>query len=91
MNDHDMLCSQMAQSLHALIDLEESGIDSAILAQHLDQCPPCCEELQVLSLMKSLVARACCDDKAPEDTWTKISLQITQIQVEITRVSEGPE
>ncbi len=83
---HEVPCSQIADSLSAFLDQEHSDMEATVLRHHLEECPPCAQEADAIQVVKSLVARACCEEPAPDAVWAKISLQITQIQVEITRV-----
>lgn len=78
-------CTQVLLSLSAYIDSEPAAIDANIIHNHLEICPPCLAEVQMLQLLKTVVARSCCPDPAPERVRTRVLAQITRIQVQIAR------
>jgi mycothiol system anti-sigma-R factor len=84
-NAHEIPCTEIMTAMLLMIDNEKSAIEQALIIHHLEECPPCQKEHDVSAIVKSLVARSCGSDAAPEAFHAKVWTQITQIQVEITR------
>ncbi|CAB4336696.1 MAG: mycothiol system anti-sigma-R factor [Actinobacteria bacterium] len=82
-------CSQVQAALSAYVDGEPCAVEHNIIHHHLDACPACLAESEVIQLIKVVVARSCCAEPAPERVRARVIAQITRIQVQITRSEPG--
>jgi mycothiol system anti-sigma-R factor len=57
---HELDCSSALEHLYEYLDGEDGPIDVARIAAHLDECAPCLMEYDVERIVKSIVARSCC-------------------------------
>ena len=88
---HDVPCTEVVSAVFAFIDNEPTDLERSLLEHHFAECPPCQEEAEISALLKALVARSCCEEPAPNQIRARITAQITQIQVEISRVQKDPQ
>ena len=72
-------CQQIVESLLLMIDQEQCPVSTEAIEQHLAECLSCCAERDTLALVKSLIARSCCQEQAPLEVRVKITQLITQI------------
>ncbi len=61
------------------------------IRQHLDGCSPCLKRFGLEQDVRSLVARCCGSDRAPETLSERIRVQITQVTIESSRVEYRAE
>lgn len=64
-----------------LLEFLESTLDAATSAQitsHLDECPPCVDHMPGDVEVQTLVARGCCNEKAPDAVRVRIETQVRQ-------------
>ena len=87
---HELPCTEALAVMYLYLDNEELPCEREIVATHLVECPRCQEQFASETLIKTLIARALCDQRAPQDVHTQIIATITQIQLEITMVHEHP-
>lgn len=88
---HDIPCTEVVSAVFAFIDNEPTALERSLIEHHFAECPPCQEEAEISALLKALVARSCCEEPAPSQIRARITAQITQIQVEISRVQKDPQ
>ena len=84
-NAHEIPCTEIMTAMLLMIDNETSAIERTIVVHHLQECPPCQKEYDSSVIVKSLVARSCGGQLAPEPIRTRVWTEITQIQLEISR------
>ncbi len=88
---HEIPCTEVVGAVFAFLDNEPTALERSLIEHHFAECPPCQEEAEISALLKALVARSCCEDPAPDQIRARITAQITQIQVEISRVQKDPQ
>ncbi len=88
---HEVPCAEIVGAVFAYIDDEPTALERSLIQHHFEECPPCQSEAQLSALVKALVARACCEEPAPAQVRARITTQITQIQVEISRVQKDSQ
>lgn len=82
-HEHDIDCGQALERMYLFLDNEMQDADCARIRQHLADCEPCLEQYDMEGLVKSLVQRSCCSDKAPEELRQKVMARIAQVRTEI--------
>jgi mycothiol system anti-sigma-R factor len=58
---------------------------------HLDGCAPCLRQFGLEQDVKSLVARCCGGDVAPDGLRSRIRIRLTQVTIETTSLEYLPE
>jgi len=81
--NHATPCSEVLQAIHLIVDQEETTLSISALEQHLDECESCCEQHEELKILKTLVSRACFNDKVSLQMRQRISATIVEIQAEL--------
>lgn len=75
-------CDDVLKDLYLYLDDESDiGLRNRI-RQHLDACGPCLEQYGLEQDVRSLVARCCGSDRAPETLHTRIRARISEISGE---------
>jgi mycothiol system anti-sigma-R factor len=82
-NHHDLDCESALDHLYEYLDGEEGPIEAAKIAQHLDECGPCLAEYDVERIIKSLVARSCCEH-APSQLRARVVSELASVRIQIT-------
>jgi mycothiol system anti-sigma-R factor len=81
---HDVDCAEVLERVYVFLDHEMDEVDTEKVRHHLNECSPCLEKYDLEELVKQLVHRSCCSDKAPEELREKVLLRIRATHVEIT-------
>ena len=76
--DHE--CIDYIEQIVYLIDNELDEPDIVTVQRHLRECSPCNERYEVQRVVKSVVARSCCE-KAPEGLRDRIRLALSEVQI----------
>ncbi len=78
--DHE--CDEVLAKLYLFLDSEIDDASCSDIRQHLDECAPCLQAYDLDRLVKSLVARSCCE-QAPKPLRERVLLSIRSVQVQI--------
>jgi len=79
-------CDDVLRDLYLYLDEEtDEGLKNRI-RQHLDACTPCFKQYGLEQDVRSLVARCCGSDRAPQDLHQRIRVRITEISVETAHI-----
>ncbi len=70
-------CDEALERLYEFIDRELPDSDLVRIGEHLNDCPPCNEELQVNQKIKDIVSR-CPKEAAPDEMRAKILATISE-------------
>jgi mycothiol system anti-sigma-R factor len=73
-------CAEVLDRLYEFIDQELDDAYWSKLQQHLDECAPCLGRVDLERLVKSLVARSCCE-QAPVELRQRVIFSIRQVQL----------
>lgn len=65
------------ERIYAFLDGEANDEAIHAIEQHLKCCPECAREYKIEAMMKELVRRSCCQDRAPQDLADRIRARIT--------------
>lgn len=80
-----MDCAEVLERVSLFLDREMDDVDCAQVQRHLDDCAPCLRKYDLEGLVKSLVARSCACEQAPEHLRERVLLRIREVHVEIDR------
>lgn len=83
---HD--CAEILAQLYLFLDHEIDDASSAEIQQHLDECHPCLEMYDLDRVVKSLVARSCRCEEAPEPLRERVLYSIREVQVQLGAPAE---
>ncbi|MBV9592578.1 MAG: mycothiol system anti-sigma-R factor [Actinobacteria bacterium] len=87
-----MDCEDVLRDVYLYLD--DEGDDPAVVGRiraHLDACAPCFQQYGLEQDVKSLVARCCGGDRAPESLRNTIRVRLTEVTVEISHVEYRAE
>ena len=73
-------CAEVLTRLYEFVDQELDDAYWQRLQGHLHECAPCLRRVDVERLMKSLVARSCCE-QAPIELRQRVIFSIRQVQL----------
>ena len=76
---HDVDCREILDALDSYLDGEDTAVDRAKIAQHLDECGPCLQEHHIEQLVKARIARACAGETCSETVRTRIVTRIREV------------
>ena len=88
---HDTPCSEVLDAVYLYLDGEQDAEHREKVRVHLDECSPCLRHYGLEQAVKSLVARSCGSDHAPDDLRSRVLLRIQQVRVEIEQVEYRAE
>ena len=74
-------CSDVLRRMYFFIDNELADADTQEIQQHLADCGPCLEEVDLERVVKALVARSC-TEHAPVELRQRVMFSIRQVQLE---------
>jgi mycothiol system anti-sigma-R factor len=90
-HEHAIPCSDVIEAVYVYLDGELEPDDSASIRAHLDDCGPCLRQYGLDKLVKSLVARSCGSDQAPDELRLKVMARLREVRVEIAQLEYRPE
>jgi len=84
-------CDDVIKDVFLFIDDESDPELVVRIRQHLDGCAPCLRQFGLEQDVKSLVARCCGGDVAPDSLRSNIRLRLSQVVIETTHVEYRAE
>lgn len=78
---HDVDCRQILDALDAYLDGEDTPLDRALIAAHLEECGPCLQEHHIERLVKARLARACGPEACSDEVRARIVTRIREVRV----------
>ena len=86
MTDHSSCsCGDALSRVYDYLDREIEPPAAMAIADHLEQCPSCAEQYRLEQLVKALVQRTCCEDRAPESLRVRIVTRISEVRITYRR------
>ena len=79
----DVNCAEVLERLYEFVDRELDDTYWHKLQNHLQECAPCLRQVDVEHVVKSLVARACCE-QAPVELRQRVIFSIRQEQFPVS-------
>jgi mycothiol system anti-sigma-R factor len=84
-------CEDVLKDVFLFIDDESDPAVVSRIREHLDGCAPCLRQYGLEQDVKSLVARCCGGDVAPESLRTSIRVRLTQVVIETSHLEYRAE
>jgi mycothiol system anti-sigma-R factor len=84
-------CDDVLKDVFTYLDDESDAQLANRIRQHLDGCGPCLRHFGLEQDIKSLVARCCGGDVAPEHLRTRIRVRLTEVTVEAAHSEYRPD
>ena len=83
---HDVDCSEILERVYLFLDHEMGDEASAyaVIEEHLDECGPCFDNVDLERAIRAMVARSCGCDHAPAELKQRVLARIRQIRVQVT-------
>ena len=78
---HDTDCREVIEAVYLYLDGEQTESDRHRIREHLDECSPCLRQYGIEQEVKTLVARCCGGEIAPDGLRTRVLLRIKQVTV----------
>ena len=79
-------CDDVLKDVYLYLDDESDPALRNRIRQHLDGCAPCLKQYGLEQDVRSLIARCCGGDRAPETLHERIRTRITEVTVETTHI-----
>lgn len=83
---HETDCSEILEKVYLYLDQEMPATDCDTVRRHLDECSPCLRQYGLEQAVKSVVARSCGADRAPDGLRMQVMARIHQVRVEIDHI-----
>jgi mycothiol system anti-sigma-R factor len=84
-------CDDVLKDLYLYLDDESDDALRIRIREHLDDCAPCLKQYGLEHDVRSLIARCCGGDRAPEHLRERIRLRITELTIETTHLEYRAE
>ncbi|MCW2524592.1 MAG: rsrA [Frankiales bacterium] len=81
-----MDCDDVLADVYHYLDDETDAAVRERIRLHLDDCAPCLRQFGLEQDVKSLVARCCGGDVAPEGLRTNIRVRLSEVVIETTHL-----
>jgi mycothiol system anti-sigma-R factor len=78
-NPHATDCREVLEAVYVYLDGEADSLTRKKIAVHLDECGPCLRQYGLEQAVKSLVARCCRGDHAPDGLRVKVMQHISTL------------
>ncbi len=82
-NPHGTPCSEVIEQVYLYLDAEQDDIDRDLVRIHLDECAPCLRQFGLEQAVKSLVARCCGGDPAPQELRQRVLVRLRQVRIDL--------
>lgn len=84
-------CQDVLRDVFTYLDDESDPAVRNRIRQHLDECAPCLREFGLEQDVKSLIARCCGGDVAPDSLRMRIRLRLTEVTIEAAHSEYRPD
>lgn len=81
-NPHELDCRDALNHLYEFLDGEVDASDHQQISQHLQECGPCLKEFDVERIVKTIVARSCCE-VAPTQLRARLVAELASMRIHI--------
>ncbi|HEY2044205.1 MAG TPA: mycothiol system anti-sigma-R factor [Jatrophihabitans sp.] len=86
-----MDCDEVLADVYLYLDDESDPEVRQRIRTHLDDCAPCLQQFGLEQDVKSLVARSCGGDVAPDSLKSRIRVRLTEVVIETTHLEYRAE
>jgi mycothiol system anti-sigma-R factor len=84
-------CDEVLADVYLYLDDESDSEVRHRIRSHLDDCAPCLRRFGLEQDVKSLVARSCGGDIAPDRLRSRIRIRLSEVVIETTHVEYRAE
>lgn len=88
---HEPDCGEILARVYVFLDGELDSADCEQVRQHLDDCSPCLREFGIEQEVKTLVARKCGCDPAPDGLRDRVMGTLRRVSAEYGHLEYRPE
>mgnify|MGYP002738607823 FL=1 len=83
---HDTECAEILDRVYLFLDREmgEEITAYAVVEEHLDECTPCLRKYDLEREIKSMLARSCGCEHAPDELRERVLARIREARVQAT-------
>ena len=74
-------CGDALSRVYDYLDSELDAASAVAIAGHLEECPDCAEQYHLERIVKTLVQRTCCEERAPEALRIRIVARISEVRI----------
>ena len=82
----DADCREVLEEVYLYLDGELALEQRTMIKRHLDDCSPCLRKYGLEQDVRSLIARCCGGDRAPETLHQRIRARITEVTIETSHL-----
>jgi mycothiol system anti-sigma-R factor len=79
--EFDLDCAAVIADIWLVLDNECDAASRARLQHHLDTCPPCLAHYGLEEKIKSLLARKCGGERAPDGLRQRLRVELSKVTV----------
>jgi mycothiol system anti-sigma-R factor len=83
--EHACTCGDALARVYDYIDRELDADAALAIAGHLEACTDCAEQYRLEQLVKALVHRTCCEERAPDELRVRIVARISEVRITYRR------
>jgi mycothiol system anti-sigma-R factor len=83
--DSSCTCGDALSRVYDYLDQEIDAASAMVIAGHLEACPDCAEQYRLEQMVKALVHRTCCEERAPEALRIRIVARISEVRITYRR------
>ncbi len=84
-DNHGCECSDARSLVYHYLDGEMDHAQRVEVSQHLEECSDCRDEYGVEQVVKALLHRSCCSERAPEALRIRIVTRIQEVRITYRR------
>ena len=78
-------CREAHARVYDYLDRELDAAAAVVIAEHLEACPDCSDLYRLEQIVKALVHRTCCEERAPEALRVRIVARISEVRITYRR------
>ncbi|MQA04730.1 MAG: mycothiol system anti-sigma-R factor [Streptosporangiales bacterium] len=90
-DDEEVDCREVLARVYTFLDNELEDADYEQVRQHIDDCAPCLREFGIEQEVKTLVARKCGCDPAPNGLREKVLGKLREVSTEYGHLEYRPD
>ncbi len=84
-------CDEVLKDVYLYLDDESDAELCNRIRRHLDACGPCLRQYGLEQDVRSLVARCCGGDRAPQSLHQRVRVRITELTIETSHLEYRAE
>jgi mycothiol system anti-sigma-R factor len=84
-------CDDVIKEIYTYLDDETDDATRGRIRQHLEGCGPCLRQFGLEQDVRSLIARCCGGDQAPQSLHQRVRVRITELTLETSHLEYRAE